>query len=1169
MTSRQRHQRQLCKPPTLRDYDAQVLQDSPVAFWTLEGGSAGLADRTGNGHHARAFNDYGVTGFLRNQIATVFDGISQYVEVPDHNDFSVPTTGMITIEAWMRPDVLNFPKQESTGYVHWMGKGNTGQFEYVSRMYSKVTTDNRPNRISGYSFNLSGGLGTGSYFQDSIVAGEWIHYVLVINTVNVSASYTTGYTKVFKNGVKRDQDRLTDYDITPGNGSAPFRIGTLDFRSFFKGAIGRVAIYNYELSPLQVLAHYRSFVAAIEGTADFVQNVGSVASDQQEMHVGITVPNGGVAAGQFLLISIVQDYTVGAPSVADNRGNVYTVDRSSSDAGLTTRATLVSAPVHGALQAGDVIYVLFPSAVSNKVVTIDQFSGVAFSNALDRSNGRQGSSTLPVANMSMTSQADELLFGFVGVSGPLSDSYVEDRGAEWQTLQRKGTESGGADLTLNSAWKSVNALSLFAYSPVLGTARDWLAIAASYKAGPALVVPPPQPSATFVKHVGSAASELGAVGLVLHVPAAGVAAGNTLTVTVVHEYTSGTPVVKDSRGNVYDVVDTVSDVGTSLRTTLFVASIHGALTSADVIVLQFSTVVNAKLMSVNEYSGVAFVSPVDQTNHTSAVSLAPGVTTPVTTTQADALLVATVSVAGTTADGYDEDRVGFWNALPRVGTSTGNVSTEITLNSAFRPIAALGTYRYMPTLGTLRNWLLITAALRSGTATVVVPPSPTAAFVRQVGSRSIIVATTRASVLVPSGGVPAGRTLLITVLTEFTAAAPTMADARGNVYTCDQSSPDASSTIRVSLFSVPVNGVLSEGDRITAFFPVAVTSGIITVSEFSGVVFSGSLDQKNNSSGDSTLPGVSTAITTTYADDLVYGVVGVNGPSTDAVTDDEVGMWNTLPRVSPSGASLDLALNSGYRSVAATDTFRFRPVLGVTRKWVNILVSYRAGSPVISPPAMGTASLVKTVGSAVMKASGTALSVVVPASGVALGNTLLIRVATDYTAAGGTITDARGNTYTRDRTAANTGNTMRASLFRATITTALQPGDLITFTSTAVAARVMVVDEFEDVLAPTVIDQQNGATNVSTAPNVAVTTTNANDLVYGLCAVQGPLGDEFDNDPLWLPLDRAGTSGGAATSNKTVGGAHRSVVAAAQYRYQPLLGTSASWITFVMAYRNA
>lgn len=54
-----------------------------------------------------------------------------------------------------------------------------------------------------------------------------------------------------------DQDALTDYGVVPRAGTAPFRIGTEDLSSFFHGSVGKVALYNYELSAAQSLQHAR------------------------------------------------------------------------------------------------------------------------------------------------------------------------------------------------------------------------------------------------------------------------------------------------------------------------------------------------------------------------------------------------------------------------------------------------------------------------------------------------------------------------------------------------------------------------------------------------------------------------------------------------------------------------------------------------------------------------------------------------------------------------------------------------------------------------------------------------------------------------------------------------------------------------------------------------
>lgn len=252
-------------------YDTTVLAESGlVAYWRMDGTGA---DLTGNGRTATAHGGPTLTQFLNGDPATVLNGVDQYWEVADHNDLSPATTGRFTFEAWIRPDVLTFLDTEGSGpYVHWAGKLASGQNEWVSRMYNFDTPDitpARPNRISGYAFNLSGGTGVGSHFQDAVVAGQWIHYALIVNTVDTSGTYPTGYTKIYRDGVLRDTDDLrglgdgpggSDLNIVPANGTAPVRFGTATLNSFFLGAICKPAIYNTELSAARLLAHKQIIV---------------------------------------------------------------------------------------------------------------------------------------------------------------------------------------------------------------------------------------------------------------------------------------------------------------------------------------------------------------------------------------------------------------------------------------------------------------------------------------------------------------------------------------------------------------------------------------------------------------------------------------------------------------------------------------------------------------------------------------------------------------------------------------------------------------------------------------------------------------------------------------------------------------------------------------------
>lgn len=185
----------------------------------------------------------------------VFDGATQYLEVPDANDLSVTSRGELTIEAWLRPDTLQFPFEEGSGYVHVLGKGAPGRQEYVARMYSKVNDEQRPNRISGYAFNPTGSFGSGSYFQVPVAVGEWVLVDIVINTRTTSPAYPTGYVKIFRNGELKDTTGLDQYDVIPVNGTAPLRVGTRDFASYFRGAVGKVALYLHELPAERIRSH--------------------------------------------------------------------------------------------------------------------------------------------------------------------------------------------------------------------------------------------------------------------------------------------------------------------------------------------------------------------------------------------------------------------------------------------------------------------------------------------------------------------------------------------------------------------------------------------------------------------------------------------------------------------------------------------------------------------------------------------------------------------------------------------------------------------------------------------------------------------------------------------------------------------------------------------------
>ncbi len=198
----------------------------------------------------------GVAAAQLGPVYLLFDGIDGQVEVPNHQAFSVSTTGALTVEAWMRPDAWMLPDacldsamppyvqsspyfektEDTTGstpssrYVHWLGKGegsgSTAQQEWTFRMYScdhvQINSlgqeERRAGRVSFYVFNLFAAAGqnegVGSYyqpgfgkFQDAPLwqPDQWIH---VVGLADGDRTY------IYVDGQFKNCDRYTASDGT-------------------------------------------------------------------------------------------------------------------------------------------------------------------------------------------------------------------------------------------------------------------------------------------------------------------------------------------------------------------------------------------------------------------------------------------------------------------------------------------------------------------------------------------------------------------------------------------------------------------------------------------------------------------------------------------------------------------------------------------------------------------------------------------------------------------------------------------------------------------------------------------------------------------------------------------------------------------------------------------
>jgi len=252
---------------TLSRYRDQVLSQHPVGYWQFAEHDR-ARDLSGHGQEGSYVGGVAFEPMAAirgdSAVAVKLNGVDAFIEVPDSEAFSVAASGEgLTVEVWMRPDRLEFTGQTPQHYVHWLGKGEAGAFEWGLRFYSQESP--RPNRVSAYLWNpvSEPGVrneGAGAYFQDALQANGWMHVVACYDPGD--AGTPGAGVSIYRDGrfragpVKSRGARYASYDIHPRHGRAPLRLGTRDRGSFLCGALAEVAIYPRVLSAAQIADHY-------------------------------------------------------------------------------------------------------------------------------------------------------------------------------------------------------------------------------------------------------------------------------------------------------------------------------------------------------------------------------------------------------------------------------------------------------------------------------------------------------------------------------------------------------------------------------------------------------------------------------------------------------------------------------------------------------------------------------------------------------------------------------------------------------------------------------------------------------------------------------------------------------------------------------------------------
>ena len=187
------------------------------------------------------------------------------INIIDRDELSPSTSGAFSVSFWIKPSTFNFDGNVFDHVcecaVHPVSKYSSflgNNREWYFRIYNGSAVDggtNRPKRISFYVFNLTGSLGAGSYFQEDLNESEWIHVIGVMNGT---------HTFIYKNGILKDSDPISNYDITMGNGNAPIVLGGISQGGYFLGYMDELRIFNRTLNSSEINELYNINLSVVE-----------------------------------------------------------------------------------------------------------------------------------------------------------------------------------------------------------------------------------------------------------------------------------------------------------------------------------------------------------------------------------------------------------------------------------------------------------------------------------------------------------------------------------------------------------------------------------------------------------------------------------------------------------------------------------------------------------------------------------------------------------------------------------------------------------------------------------------------------------------------------------------------------------------------------------------
>jgi hypothetical protein len=210
-----------------------------------------------------------------------------------------------------------------------------------------------------------------------------------------------------------------------------------------------------------------------------VKDLGTNSLTSSGTTISVTVPAGGVAAGNSIIVTLAMGDSAGTVSCTDTAGNTYIAD---VDVRNTNQVRTVIFAAHNvsALSSGNTITITHPS-IANRNMYAGEFSGLATSSTLDQATSGTGNGYDMYSGSVSTTAPKELLIGAIGVVGPTGDTFTHAGG--WTAL----TEAGTTTITLNSQYQIVSSTGSYNAGGTNSSRTKFAAAIATYMAPPAIL----------------------------------------------------------------------------------------------------------------------------------------------------------------------------------------------------------------------------------------------------------------------------------------------------------------------------------------------------------------------------------------------------------------------------------------------------------------------------------------------------------------------------------------------------------------------------------------------------------------------------------------------------------------------------------------------------------